>query len=144
MVPTEKVVQAHVRGLYKQLGGIVFDLSQGYRPGGRRHGTTRQTKGLADLFVFFPDRNFAFWHEVKKPGGEQSDEQRRFQELCGRCGIGYVLGGVDEAIAALNTLGFKLVGGVSRELAAESQAELDVEDAADQAEDRQLTQEDGR
>ena len=34
--------------------------------------------------------------------------------------------------------------GVSREVAAESEAELDAEDAADQAEDRQLTQEDGR
>lgn len=62
----EAAVQISVRILYESYGGEWYNLSQGYRPGGPRHGTTRQTKGLPDLWVFFPRAGFRLWHETKR------------------------------------------------------------------------------
>ena len=50
----EETVQTSVTRLYEAYGGDVYDLSQGYRPGTKKHATTRQTPGLADLWIFFP------------------------------------------------------------------------------------------
>ncbi len=63
----ETQVQAECAGLYRLHGGLIYDLSQGYRPGTERHATTRQTPGLADLWIFFPssDPVSVLWHEVK-------------------------------------------------------------------------------
>jgi hypothetical protein len=118
----EAQVQTRVIATYKAVGASICSLSQGYRPGGKRHGTTRQTKGLADLFVFLPRRRLAFWHEVKAPDSvsqlllpaaeraaiyrrKQTPEQALFELRCGECRIHYVLGGVDEALNFLRTLG---------------------------------------
>lgn len=113
----EADVQHGVVDFYQTAGGVVCDLSQGFRPGGRRHGTTRQTKGLGDLYVFFPYLGFALWHETKasdRPPDDpkrqeslrekQSDEQRWFEDQCRACRVPYVLGGVAEAVAALEQL----------------------------------------
>ncbi len=62
----EDAVQRAVRTLYEAYGGEWYNLSQGYRPGGKRHATTRQSKGLPDLWVFFPAVGFRLWHETKR------------------------------------------------------------------------------
>jgi len=62
----EEAVQRAVRILYESYGGEWYNLSQGYRPGGPRHGTTRQSKGLPDLWVFFPATGIKLWHETKR------------------------------------------------------------------------------
>ena len=54
-----------VRAVYARAGGFWYDLSQGFRPGGKRHGSTRQTPGLGDLFVIFPPTGLTLWHETK-------------------------------------------------------------------------------
>ena len=111
----EKDVQRIVVAVLKLYGGEVYDLAQGYRPGGKRHGTTRQTKGLADLYVFFPRWHTRIWFEVKKRCDKwpldnvdpetrrafyeplQSVHQRTFEVCCIACGVRYVLGGLEEA-----------------------------------------------
>jgi hypothetical protein len=112
---SERDVQKSVVGAYEAVGCIVANFSQGYRPGGRRHGTTRQTKGIPDLYVFPPlSVTYArhgsrdgrpWWHEVKHPGGDQSPEQVTWQRRCEDRAVGYVLGGVDEALAYLWRIG---------------------------------------
>ncbi len=62
----EDAVQRAVRILYESYGGQWYNLSQGFRPGGARHGTTRQSKGIPDLWVFFPNAGFKLWHETKR------------------------------------------------------------------------------
>lgn len=118
----EAAVQQRVRLIYEGAGGVVKNLAQGYRPGGRRHATTRQAKGIADLLVFLPRRNVALWHEVKAletaqqlalPDAErealyrkrQTPEQRAFEELCNQCLVPYILGGTAEAVRFLDGLG---------------------------------------
>jgi len=108
-VPTERQVQAAVVDLFRQLGGRVCSLSQGYRPGGPRHGTTRQTKGLADLRVFFPARGVCADFEVKRPGGKVTPEQMEYGCLCESCGHPWACGGVSEAVELLRRLGFKVL-----------------------------------
>ena len=48
MKPEDRI-QLQVREIYGTSGGMVYDLSQGFRPGGDRHGGTRQTPGLGDF-----------------------------------------------------------------------------------------------
>ncbi len=61
--------ETHVQGVSKKLwgriGAKIYDLSQGYRPGGKRHATTRQTPGIPDLWIFVPNLNVGLWMEVK-------------------------------------------------------------------------------
>lgn len=118
-VPTEAQVQERVKAVYRAVGCVVASFSQGWRPGGKRHATTRQTKGIPDLYVFPPVRYrepfdgcrvpvtplAPFWHETKRPGGKQSPEQLAWQRECEARGVGYVLGGVDEALAYLRLIG---------------------------------------
>jgi hypothetical protein len=105
---TEAQTQQAVRDLFERVGGFVSNLAQGYRPGGRGHGTTRQTKGLADLYVQFEKRGEALWFEVKKPSNRdgQTPEQVAFQRRNEACGIPSGCGGVPEAKAMLARLGF--------------------------------------
>lgn len=56
----ESDVQRDVKAILELYGFDVTDTSQGYRPGGRRHGTTRITRGTPDLFVTRPPK-----HEVR-------------------------------------------------------------------------------
>jgi len=118
----EADVQRRITALFKQCGGEVYNLAQGYRPGGKNHGTTRQTKGLPDLFVFFPTWRRAVWYEVKKRHDKwpldrveapvradyykklQRPEQATFEALCLSCGVWYVLGGLEEAVELIERL----------------------------------------
>lgn len=107
--PLERAVQQRVVAIFAAFGGIVYNLAQGFRPGGRRHGTTRQTKGLPDLWIFFPARGRGAWFEVKRPGAELRAEQETFRVHCAACGIAHGWGGADEAYSLLERLGFKLL-----------------------------------
>lgn len=109
VVPLEREVKSRVIAIFRAFGGRVFNLDQGFRPGGPRHGTTRQTKGLPDLYVMFPARRQAAWFEVKRPGGTRSPEQETFADLCEACGLPYNWGGAEEAYALLRRLGFELL-----------------------------------
>lgn len=108
-VPTEREVQRAVVDMFRQVGGYVYSLSQGYRPGGRGHGSTRQTLGLADLYVLFPGRGSPLWFEVKRPGGKQTPEQAEFQRRNEACGVASGCGGVPEAVSMLRRLGFTIL-----------------------------------
>lgn len=103
-IPTERDAQRGVVQLYQGCGCVVFSLSQGYRPGGKRHGTTRQTKGLPDLLVCHEASGTAWSHEVKRPGGQQRPEQAAYERVTVRCGLPYALGGIGAACLALRTL----------------------------------------
>ena len=106
-IPTEKETERAVKDLYRKLGLKVWSLSQGYRPGaqGGGHATTRQTKGIADLFV--TGRGKVAWHEVKRPGRirpaqlKKQEDQRFFEEAVVACGMPYAFGGVGAAMLAL-------------------------------------------
>ena len=103
-VPTEREVKHAVVEFYRMMGVTVWNLDQGFRPGGRRHGTTRQAKGLSDLYCTWPARGVAWWVELKRPGGELRPEQVRFRDDNARCGVTVVVGGVVEAVAHIEAL----------------------------------------
>lgn len=48
----ESDVQKAIKAALKAKKFQVIDTSQGFRPGGKRHGTTRITKGTPDLYVW--------------------------------------------------------------------------------------------
>ena len=108
---TEAQVQTSIKGLWRNIGGFVNDLSQGYRPGGRRHGTTRITKGVADLYLQHTGRDVALWWETKRPGeeGGQTPEQAEFERRNKACGVASGHGGMPEFVATLQRLGFTIL-----------------------------------
>lgn len=106
--PLEREVKRAVLDFYAQVGVRVWNLDQGFRPGGKRHGTTRQSKGIADLYCTWSHGYAAWWVELKRPGGKQSPEQAEFQRSVEACGVGYVLGGVREVVAHYR--GLRLLG----------------------------------
>lgn len=91
-IPTEREVQREVKRVLALHGYIVSDFSQGYRPGGKRHGTTRQTPGVPDLYCQHRTRPVRFWVEVKRPGGRLTEAQvnwRANERIAG--GVVYVI-----------------------------------------------------
>lgn len=96
-LPREKSVQQDVREEYEAAGCKVYNLSQAR--------AAKQTPGLSDLWIVHVGRGVAFWHEVKRPGGELSDAQRTFREECRACGVRHVSGGVEEARIAIQRWG---------------------------------------
>ena len=106
----ERTIQADVVELYTRLGCSVKPTA-----GGRQRGT-RNAPGMPDLYVFPPVRRGLrgnnswlqeqpFWHETKTPTGVQSDLQAWWQYECEQRGVGYVLGGVEPAIAYARAIG---------------------------------------
>lgn len=108
---TETQVQEKIKSFWRSIGGFVNDLSQGYRPGGRRHGSTRQTKGLADLYLVHTGRGLVCWWETKKPSDVdgQTPEQAEFERRNAACGIPSGHGGWPEFAAKLQALGFTIL-----------------------------------
>ncbi len=104
-MPREKDVQTRVARFYASCGCHVYSTSQ-YR-------ASRMAIGIPDLYVVHP-RIGGFWHEVKRPGGKQSDGQHLFQVEVEAAGVGYVLGGIDEAQAFLTARGLLLEGKVAQ------------------------------
>jgi hypothetical protein len=94
----EKAEGVEVDKVFKAFGGRVWNLSQAR--------AAKQTPGLGDRFVIFPDR-VSFWWEVKRQvGGRISDAQREFNEMCeGAEGSKHYFGGRKEAEALVIVLG---------------------------------------
>lgn len=88
----EKEIQRRIVQRLGKLGVIVYSLSQPR--------ATKQSLGLPDLCCFDPVRGM-FWIEVKAADGKLRDEQRVFQELCEKAGVGHVTGGLAEVEAFL-------------------------------------------
>lgn len=100
-VESEKATQRRIVQLFTACGGVVYNLSQGYR---KEAGGTRQTPGLPDLYVFFARRyswDRCLWWEVKRPGGKRTEQQLRFAAHCAGAGIPYGFGGFDEAMGLM-------------------------------------------
>lgn len=94
----ERDVQADVVALYKSIGAATYSTSV-YRPGG-----AKIAAGIPDLIVLHP-RLGVWFHEVKRPKGKQTDEQILFQTRCAQANVVYVVGGLEEARAALTLAG---------------------------------------
>lgn len=94
----EKDIQRDVVALYHAVGAHAYSTSV-YRPGG-----ARIDAGIPDLIVLHPKLGVWF-HETKRPKSKQSDEQILFQTRCAQANVVYVLGGVEEARAALELAG---------------------------------------
>lgn len=105
---TEKQIERACIDLYRKFGCWVVEFSQPHRARG-------QTRGIADLRVYMQRKNrgapkfpVMWWHEIKRPGGEQSPGQVEFQRMVESFGEEYVEGGVNTAIRQLNKYGFKI------------------------------------
>ena len=94
----ERDVQTDVVALYKSIGAATYSTSV-YRPGG-----AKIAAGIPDLIVLHP-RLGVWFHEVKRPKGKQTDEQILFQTRCAQANVVYVVGGLEEARAALTLAG---------------------------------------
>jgi hypothetical protein len=101
----ERDVQRQVVRLYESFRCIVYSTANPRR--------TFSTPGIPDLLVFSPVASRFWLHEVKAERGRVSDEQRAFEELCGSCGVGHVLGGVEEAKRHLQAIGLMARVGVA-------------------------------
>jgi len=96
----ERDIQRDVIELYERLGCQVVRFSQVRLGSG-----TRQTPGIADLRIYCPRLQRAWWHETKTPTGKQSVAQALFQALVEQCGERYVLGGQEAAIEYTRNIG---------------------------------------
>jgi len=85
----EAEIRRAIRAALEYHGFVVVDLEQGYRPGTRRHATTRVRKGLADLYVM--GHGTSAWVEVKSATGRQTPDQQAFQRDCELAGVPYYL-----------------------------------------------------
>lgn len=95
----EKEEQAYIAKLFRGFGCKVYNLSQAR--------ATKQTPGLADLWVVHRAAKLAFWFEVKRAdGGRLSDEQREFMHECDLAGVRHAFG--DRRVAAKLLLAFNL------------------------------------
>lgn len=119
----EVEVQWQVKRAAEALGFACYDTSQGYRPGGRRHGTTRVTKGFPDLVLIHRSRPLILFVEVKGERTRVTSEQVVFQERVKRAGgHAAICRSVEEFRDFVTPLGFEfevgprltLVGGCAR------------------------------
>lgn len=90
-------IQREIRRLFLAHGFRVCWLSQARR--------SKQTAGIADLWVTHRGRGIAFWFEVKAEGGEQSEAQHEFELDCIATNTTYVLGGYATAENYLREMG---------------------------------------
>ena len=93
---SEKSIQSWCADLFWSAGCVVYSLSQPR--------ATKQSIGLADMYILVPRRRAAFWFETKSAHGKQSEAQAAFQSACEASGVRYVMGGLDEARAILAEL----------------------------------------
>ena len=120
----EKSEQAQILTLVHALGGIAYVLGTrraqycGLCGGRNQDQGTRQTPGIADLFVMLPPTNTTYpdpaglwepiWIEVKGRGGSLSPDQVLFRARCAAAGLVHLVGGVDEVITYLEGRGWLL------------------------------------
>jgi hypothetical protein len=53
---------------------------------------SQQTPGIPDRKYYSPFLGLTFWWEAKAEDGKQSEDQRKYQIMCQKCGELYVLG----------------------------------------------------
>ena len=102
---SEKEVERECDALMKALGWTLVRFSQ------PRH--TMQSFGIPDRRYYPPTTAFTFkpfWLEVKKIGGKQRPDQKKFQDMCKDNGESYVIGGLAELAAHLRENGIADVG----------------------------------
>lgn len=95
---SEKDVQAAVVRAFRAVGCTVWSLSQAR--------ATQQTPGLPDLFITHPARGLFLAWETKAEGGRLRPEQRVFRDHCVAAGVRHYVGGLEEARAVIEHLGF--------------------------------------
>ena len=94
----ERDVQRDVVRLYESLGCAIYSTSQPRK-------AKYITPGIPDLMVFAPKVGRFWLHEIKSEKGKPSSAQLDFETLCGSCGVGHVIGGVDAAKNHLRAIG---------------------------------------
>lgn len=104
LAPLEKSVAKDCDSMMAQMGWTVIKFSQ--RGSRALNRTSTVTKGI-------PDRKYyrggdSFWYESKAEDGRQSEDQKRFQEMCERAGECYVIGGMKELKDFLRQWGEKV------------------------------------
>lgn len=122
-VPLEKEEQAAGVQLLTAIGSVVFVLGT-RRSRGKpcpncdtfvpEDQGTRQTPGIGDVFAFLPERHGAlgperealWWEAKRSEGGRMSDDQRKFQGLCGQARQHHVVGDRDDLIGWLILQGY--------------------------------------
>jgi len=118
----EKTEQGSILNLIHQLGGKAYVLGTrraqycGLCGGRNQDQGTRQTPGIADLYVILPPAPTTYpqpdspavpvWIEVKGRNGTLSPDQVAFREHCQRTRHAHIVGGVDEFIDTLTTGGW--------------------------------------
>ena len=106
---TERELQKAGTDLLKQLGFDVSNLSQGFRPGGRRHGSTRQRPGLPDTYCRHVLKRLRFWIEWKGPETRVTDHQRSWHELeAASGGTVWIVRSVGDLCQILRGYGFQI------------------------------------
>lgn len=103
--PLEKHEEADVIDAYQMAGCVVVSFAQPR--------ATMQSAGIPDLLIFDERSESHWWHEVKRRQGAeykkvrsvQSPGQIAFQALCESCGVEYILGPLDAALAKLRAMG---------------------------------------
>jgi len=111
----EKTEQASILNLVHLLGGRAYVLGTrrgqycGLCGGRNTDQGTRQTEGIADLYVLLPPAPTtypqpgtawaALWIEVKGRGGTLSPEQVAFRDFCARSRVPHLVGGIDAFLA---------------------------------------------
>ena len=78
----EDRISREIQELLKTVGFAIWSTEQGYR---KDRGGTRQTPGMADLYVLGHGR--ALWVEVKTPKGKIRNSQKMFGTECERNGV---------------------------------------------------------
>lgn len=113
----EKTEQGSILNLVGHLGGVAYVLGTrraqycGVCGGRNQDQGTRQTPGIADLYVLLPPTPTAsrwtpLWIEVKGRGGTLSPDQVAFRDACVRTQHAHLVGGLDEVIAYLAAHGW--------------------------------------
>jgi hypothetical protein len=91
---SEDQIRNEIVRFYRKVEWGVIDTEQGYRP----DGSTRVTRGLADLIVFAA--GYHCFIEVKSATGTQTDHQKWFEGLCRLAHVDYhIMRDVSQAAA---------------------------------------------
>ena len=83
---SEEEISLAIRAVLELHGFDVYSLEQGYR---KDRGGTRQTPGIADLYVLGHGR--AIWIELKSAKGKLRPSQEEFRDQCQANGVEWAL-----------------------------------------------------
>lgn len=92
----EREIQAEVVRIYRANGCVVYSTSSTRR--------SRIAAGIPDLIVFHAGAGVHLYHETKTPRGKLRPDQVDFAEQCIRTNTVHIVGGVQAAELAVETL----------------------------------------